>query len=61
MFDADYSIWMNTIEEGRFDDTNKLFEKPYNFVDYVVTEMRGDDDAMAILALLERDTTKDSF
>lgn len=27
-FDADVSIWMNTIEEGRFEDTNKLFEKP---------------------------------
>lgn len=24
----DYVIWMNTIEEGRFDDTNKMFVKP---------------------------------
>ena len=26
-------IWMDTIKEGRFEDTNKLFEKPnkYNF------------------------------
>ena len=23
-----YVIWMNTIEEGRFEDTNKMFEKP---------------------------------
>ena len=30
---ADYVIWMDTIEEGRFDDTNKMFVKPekYNF------------------------------
>jgi len=24
-------IWMNTISEGRFEDTNKMFEKPDNF------------------------------
>jgi len=27
-FDPDYSIWMDTIEEGRFEDTNKVFQKP---------------------------------
>ena len=32
-FDADYVIWMDTIKEGRFEDTNKMFEAPteYNF------------------------------
>ena len=24
----DVKVWMNTIKEGRFDDTNKMFEKP---------------------------------
>ena len=28
---------MDTIEEGRFEDTNKMFEKPTNF-DYHVKE-----------------------
>ena len=28
--DADYTIWMNTIEAGRFEDTNKMFEPPEN-------------------------------
>ena len=27
-FDPDYTVWMDTIKEGRFDDTNKMFEKP---------------------------------
>ena len=27
-FAADYTVWMDTNEEGRFDDTNKMFEKP---------------------------------
>ena len=36
-FDADITIWMDTIEEGRFEDTNKLFQKPIN-VDFHITE-----------------------
>jgi len=28
MFDADTSIWVDTIQEGRFEDTNKVFVKP---------------------------------
>ena len=33
LFPADYIIWVDTINEGRFDDTNKMFVKPsrYNF------------------------------
>ena len=33
LFPADFIIWMDTIKEGRFDDTNKMFVKPdkYNF------------------------------
>lgn len=27
-FDPDYTVWMDTIEEGRFEDTNKIFESP---------------------------------
>jgi len=27
-FDPDYTIWMDTIKEGRFEDTNKIFEQP---------------------------------
>ena len=37
MFEADVLIWMNTIESGRFEDTNKIFEKPMQF-DFEVTE-----------------------
>jgi len=28
IFNADFTIWMNTIKEGRFDDTNQLFSPP---------------------------------
>ena len=30
-FDADYVIYMDTIKEGRFEDTNKIFEAPSNY------------------------------
>jgi adenylylsulfate kinase len=33
--DYDIKIWMNTIKEGRFENTNKIFEKPTK-VDYEI-------------------------
>ena len=30
-FGADYVVWMDTIKEGRFDDTNKMFEPPEKY------------------------------
>ena len=41
-FDPDITIWMNTIIEGRFEDTNKMFEEPLN-VDFLITEMNDDN------------------
>ena len=41
-FAADYTVWMNTIDEGRFEDTNKIFEKPTK-VDYEITEWTEDN------------------
>ena len=31
IFDADFTIWMDTIEAGRFEDTNAAFEKPTKY------------------------------
>jgi len=33
LFNPDYIVWMDTIDKGKFDDTNKMFIKPekYNF------------------------------
>ena len=36
-FDPDYVIWMDTIEKGRYEDTNKIFENPKK-IDFHVTE-----------------------
>lgn len=34
-FNPDYTVWMDTIKEGRFEDTNKMFQRP-EYVDYHV-------------------------
>ena len=31
LFNPDFVIWMDTISEGRYDDTNKLFTKPKKY------------------------------
>ncbi len=36
-FNPDYTVWMDTIKQGRFDDTNAMFEKPET-VDYHVSQ-----------------------
>ena len=38
LFPADYVIWVDTIKEGRFDDTNKMFVKPDKFDFHVTTQ-----------------------
>ena len=40
-FGADYVVWMDTIKEGRFEDTNKMFVPPSKF-DYKVTHMNAE-------------------
>ena len=38
LFPADYIVWIDTIKEGRFDDTNKMFVKPDNYDFHVTTQ-----------------------
>lgn len=37
IFEADWTIWMDTIDNGRFEDTNKSFAVP-EFYDFRITE-----------------------
>ena len=38
LFPADIVIWLDTIKEGRFDDTNKMFVKPTKYDFHVTTQ-----------------------
>jgi len=40
-YNADFTVWMDTIKEGRFEDTNKIFE-PLEEYDVKVTHMDAD-------------------
>ena len=42
-FNPDFTIWMNTISKGRFEDTNKIFEAPSEKeANYIVEEKNAD-------------------
>ena len=39
-FNADYTIWMDTIKESKYEDTNKMFEAPTKY-DFKVPHMEA--------------------
>ena len=47
LFPADYTIWVDTIKKGRFDDTNAMFVKPAKY-DYRVTTQDAENWAPKI-------------
>ncbi len=53
LFNADYVVWVNTIEKGRFDDTNHMFEPPENY-NFKVSEKNADFYANEILKDIEK-------
>ena len=50
-FDPDYTIWLDTIPKGRFEDTNKMFEIPA-MVDKKIDQFLPDSDIFAIASEL---------
>ena len=40
-FNADYTIWVDTIKKGKYEDTNKIFETPSKY-DFKVTHKDAD-------------------
>ena len=38
LFPADYVVWVDTIQKGRFEDTNQMFVKPEKFDFHVTTQ-----------------------
>lgn len=50
-FNADITIWMDTIEAGRYDNTNKIFEEPEE-VDYRIGGFMSDESIIDFAAEL---------
>ena len=46
-FDPDFTVWMDTIDKGRFEDTNKMFQPPVE-CDYHVAEWFDDTHAQLL-------------
>ena len=44
VFKADITIWVDTIKEGRYEDTNKMFEPPVT-VDFHITKHLVEEDS----------------
>ncbi len=38
LFPSDFIVWVDTIKEGRFDDTNKMFVKPDKYDFHITTQ-----------------------
>lgn len=51
-FDPDFTVWMDTIKEGRFDDTNKIFQAPPKCDYHVATWF--DDTHAQLLQVVQR-------
>ena len=47
LFNPDYIVWVNTINKGRYEDTNEMFVKPDKF-DFEVTTQNADLWALQI-------------
>ena len=47
IFNPDYIVWVDTINKGRFEDTNKMFVKPKKF-DFKVTSQNAELWALQI-------------
>lgn len=44
IFDADFIVWMNTIEKSKYDDTNSMFEPPTRYNERITSLNYSVDD-----------------
>lgn len=51
-FDADITIWMDTVQSGRYDDTNKIFEAPTD-MDFRLASFMSDEEIIGLANLMK--------
>ena len=53
LFPADYIVWVDTIQKGRFEDTNQMFVKPEKY-DFHVTSQDAQNWAQKIFEEIKK-------
>ena len=53
LFPADYVVWVDTIQKGRFEDTNQMFIKPEKY-DFHVTSQDAQNWALKVYENLKK-------
>jgi len=53
-FSADVTIWMDTIEKGRFENTNNIFERPTD-AHHVVKSFMSEEEIKGFAAMLKEE------
>jgi adenylylsulfate kinase len=59
-FKADWTVWVDTIDKGRFEDTNKVFIAP-DVYDFRITEQHGEKWGEFIAAHIVDDRRRPTF
>jgi hypothetical protein len=59
-FKADWTIWMDTIESGRFEDTNKMFTPPEVY-DFRITEQNAEKWVELVASHILEDRRRPTF
>lgn len=57
MFDPDFVIFMDTISEGRFEDTNRIFERPED-ANIIIREWKDNDEQVEELVSIIKNYQK---
>ena len=57
IFSADFTVWLNTIDSGRFEDTNKVFQQ-HDKVDLMIDKMDSNYWSNLIYDTLKNHYTK---
>jgi adenylylsulfate kinase len=53
VFSATKTIFMDTIEQSRFEDTNKLFQKPTKSPDFIVKTFKDIEDLTSLIGIIK--------
>ena len=53
LFPADFVVWVDTIDKGRFDDTNQMFQKPKKY-DFRVKSQDSEYWAEQIIKIIKK-------